>query len=109
MAVFRICLSVLAECLGALQDDGLLILVGEERWDGSGSGGLLEDVCNLTSPPPTLLKSLLDQAPHLTSPPSWSPPPLQEISKSNVVDDMVSSNSLLYKPGEHPDHVVVIK
>ena len=43
-------------------------------------------------------------APHL--PP---PPPPQEISKSNVVDDMVSSNSLLYKPGEHPDHVVVIK
>ena len=34
---------------------------------------------------------------------------LQEISKSNVVDDMVASNPLLYKPGEHPDHVVVIK
>jgi myo-inositol-1-phosphate synthase len=33
----------------------------------------------------------------------------QEISKSNVVDDMVASNSILYKPGEHPDHVVVIK
>eukprot|EP00199_Chlamydomonas_sp_CCMP681_P000814 CAMPEP_0119109628 /NCGR_PEP_ID=MMETSP1180-20130426/21409_1 /TAXON_ID=3052 ORGANISM="Chlamydomonas cf sp, Strain CCMP681" /NCGR_SAMPLE_ID=MMETSP1180 /ASSEMBLY_ACC=CAM_ASM_000741 /LENGTH=507 /DNA_ID=CAMNT_0007095493 /DNA_START=62 /DNA_END=1585 /DNA_ORIENTATION=+ len=33
----------------------------------------------------------------------------KEISKSNVVDDMVSSNSLLYAPGEHPDHVVVIK
>ena len=33
----------------------------------------------------------------------------QEISKSNVVDDMVASNPLLYKPGEHPDHVVVIK
>ena len=33
----------------------------------------------------------------------------KEISKSNVVDDMVSSNSILYKPGEHPDHVVVIK
>jgi myo-inositol-1-phosphate synthase len=30
----------------------------------------------------------------------------KEISKSNVVDDMVSSNSILYKPGEHPDHVV---
>lgn len=26
-----------------------------------------------------------------------------------VVDDMVESNSLLYKPGEHPDHCVVIK
>ena len=24
-------------------------------------------------------------------------------------DDMVASNELLYKPGEHPDHVVVIK
>jgi len=34
---------------------------------------------------------------------------LQEISKSNVVDDMVQSNSILYKPGEHPDHTVVIK
>eukprot|EP00292_Cryptomonas_paramecium_P006516 CAMPEP_0113693394 /NCGR_PEP_ID=MMETSP0038_2-20120614/19638_1 /TAXON_ID=2898 /ORGANISM="Cryptomonas paramecium" /LENGTH=491 /DNA_ID=CAMNT_0000615457 /DNA_START=197 /DNA_END=1668 /DNA_ORIENTATION=- /assembly_acc=CAM_ASM_000170 len=33
----------------------------------------------------------------------------KEISKSNVVDDMVGSNGLLYKPGEHPDHVVVIK
>ncbi len=31
----------------------------------------------------------------------------QEISKSNVVDDMVASNSLLYGPGEHPDHCVV--
>ncbi len=33
----------------------------------------------------------------------------KEISKSNVVDDMVSSNSILYKDGEHPDHIVVIK
>jgi len=33
----------------------------------------------------------------------------KEISKSNVVDDMVASNSILYGPGEHPDHVVVIK
>ncbi|KAJ3645891.1 hypothetical protein Zmor_023513 [Zophobas morio] len=33
----------------------------------------------------------------------------KEISKSNVVDDMVDSNEILYKPGEKPDHVVVIK
>lgn len=33
----------------------------------------------------------------------------KEISKSNVVDDMVNANGLLYKPNEHPDHVVVIK
>lgn len=33
----------------------------------------------------------------------------KEISKSNVVDDMVASNQLLFKPGEHPDHTVVIK
>ncbi|KAL4068694.1 hypothetical protein V8B97DRAFT_2008624 [Scleroderma yunnanense] len=44
----------------------------------------------------------------------------KEISKSNVVDDMVNANRLLYKPpaanatgkaakGEHPDHIVVIK
>lgn len=33
----------------------------------------------------------------------------KEISKKNVVDDMVDSNSILYKPNEHPDHVVVIK
>ncbi|KNC76882.1 inositol-3-phosphate synthase [Sphaeroforma arctica JP610] len=33
----------------------------------------------------------------------------KEISKSNVVDDMVAMNSILYKEGEHPDHVVVIK
>jgi myo-inositol-1-phosphate synthase len=33
----------------------------------------------------------------------------KEISKSNVVDDMVASNCILYDEGEHPDHVVVIK
>jgi len=33
----------------------------------------------------------------------------KEISKSNVVDDMVASNPLLYSSGEHPDHTVVIK
>ncbi|XP_056598287.1 inositol-3-phosphate synthase 1-A-like [Triplophysa dalaica] len=33
----------------------------------------------------------------------------KEISKSNVVDDMVRSNPILYKPGERPDHCVVIK
>ncbi|XP_037948629.1 inositol-3-phosphate synthase-like [Teleopsis dalmanni] len=33
----------------------------------------------------------------------------KEISKSNVVDDMVASNNILYKPNEHPDHIVVIK
>lgn len=33
----------------------------------------------------------------------------KEISKSNVVDDMVASNRILYQKGEHPDHVVVIK
>jgi myo-inositol-1-phosphate synthase len=33
----------------------------------------------------------------------------KEISKSNVVDDMVGSNKILYKPNEHPDHCVVIK
>ncbi|XP_029316403.1 inositol-3-phosphate synthase 1-A-like [Cottoperca gobio] len=33
----------------------------------------------------------------------------KEISKSNVVDDMVKSNPILYRPGENPDHCVVIK
>lgn len=33
----------------------------------------------------------------------------KEISKSNVVDDMVEANSVLYKKDEHPDHCVVIK
>lgn len=33
----------------------------------------------------------------------------KEISKSNVVDDMVNSNRILYEDGEHPDHCVVIK
>jgi len=33
----------------------------------------------------------------------------KEISKSNVVDDMVASNPILYKESEHPDHTVVIK
>jgi len=34
----------------------------------------------------------------------------KEISKSNVVDDMIASNSVLYPtPDDKPDHVVVIK
>uniref|UniRef100_A0A8C5GHT8 inositol-3-phosphate synthase n=1 Tax=Gouania willdenowi TaxID=441366 RepID=A0A8C5GHT8_GOUWI len=33
----------------------------------------------------------------------------KEISKSNVLDDMVRSNPVLYQPGEKPDHCVVIK
>lgn len=33
----------------------------------------------------------------------------KEISKSNVVDDMVASNNILYEEKEHPDHCVVIK
>ena len=33
----------------------------------------------------------------------------KEISKSNVVDDMVASNGNLYSNGEHPDHTIVIK
>uniref|UniRef100_A0A2K5VLC4 Inositol-3-phosphate synthase 1 n=1 Tax=Macaca fascicularis TaxID=9541 RepID=A0A2K5VLC4_MACFA len=33
----------------------------------------------------------------------------KEVSKSNVVDDMVQSNPVLYAPGEEPDHCVVIK
>ncbi|XP_069042129.1 inositol-3-phosphate synthase 1-A [Lepisosteus oculatus] len=33
----------------------------------------------------------------------------KEISKSNVVDDVVQSNRMLYPDGEKPDHCVVIK
>ena len=33
----------------------------------------------------------------------------KEISKSDVVKDIVKSNPILYKKDEHPDHVVVIK
>jgi len=33
----------------------------------------------------------------------------KEISKSNVIDDLVASNEILFKNGEHPDHTVVIK
>ncbi|XP_041466381.1 inositol-3-phosphate synthase 1-A-like [Lytechinus variegatus] len=33
----------------------------------------------------------------------------KEISKSNVVDDMVASNPILYPDGKKPDHCVVIK
>ena len=33
----------------------------------------------------------------------------KEISKSNVVDDMVAANTILYNKDEHPDHTVVIK
>ena len=33
----------------------------------------------------------------------------KEISKSNVVDDMVASNGIMFEKDEHPDHTVVIK
>lgn len=33
----------------------------------------------------------------------------KEITKTNVVDDMVEANHLLYEKGERPDHLVVIK
>ncbi|KAG5460312.1 MAG: myo-inositol-1-phosphate synthase, partial [Olpidium bornovanus] len=33
----------------------------------------------------------------------------KEVSKSNVVDDMVAANNVLYAEGERPDHLVVIK
>ena len=33
----------------------------------------------------------------------------KEASKSNVVDDMIASNRILYKEAETPDHTVVIK
>jgi len=33
----------------------------------------------------------------------------KEISKSNVIDDVIESNSILYSKGEKIDHVVVIK
>jgi len=33
----------------------------------------------------------------------------KEVSKSNVVDDMVESNKILFDNDENPDHVVVIK
>lgn len=33
----------------------------------------------------------------------------KEISKSNVIDDVVRSNKMLFKDGETPDHCVVIK
>lgn len=33
----------------------------------------------------------------------------KEISKSNVVDDVVNSNKMLYSMDESPDHCVVIK
>jgi len=33
----------------------------------------------------------------------------KEISKSDVVNDMIASNALLYAEDEHPDHCVVIK
>lgn len=31
-----------------------------------------------------------------------------QISKSNVVDDMVESNRILYEPKEKPDHIVSV-
>ena len=33
----------------------------------------------------------------------------KEISKTNVVDDVVNSNKILYSMDEKPDHCVVIK
>jgi myo-inositol-1-phosphate synthase len=33
----------------------------------------------------------------------------KQISKSSVIDDIVSLNPILYEGGQHPDHIVVIK
>lgn len=43
---------------------------------------------------------------NLSAPPQFRS---KEISKTNVVDDVVSTNTILYPNGEHPDHTVVIK
>eukprot|EP00760_Papus_ankaliazontas_P028138 PhM_4_TR3552/c0_g1_i1/m.98927/K01858/INO1, ISYNA1; myo-inositol-1-phosphate synthase len=43
---------------------------------------------------------------NLSNPPQFRS---KEITKSNVVDDMVSSNKVLYAEGERPDHCIVIK
>ncbi|XP_059016522.1 inositol-3-phosphate synthase 1 isoform X2 [Mustela lutreola] len=43
---------------------------------------------------------------NLSAPPQFRS---KEVSKSSVVDDMVQSNPVLYRPGEEPDHCVVIK
>lgn len=40
---------------------------------------------------------------NLSAPPQFRS---KEVSKSNVVDDMVQSNPVLYAPGEKPDHCV---
>lgn len=40
---------------------------------------------------------------NLSAPPQFRS---KEVSKSNVVDDMVQSNPVLYAPGEEPDHCV---
>lgn len=45
----------------------------------------------------------------MTSKPLFYKFVVSQISKSNVVDDVVASNSILYKEGEKPDHCVVIK
>ena len=43
---------------------------------------------------------------NLSAPPQFRS---KEISKTNVVDDVVSTNRVLYQKNEHPDHTVVIK
>merc|ERR1711902_2457 len=43
---------------------------------------------------------------NLSAPPQFRS---KEISKSNVVDDVVNSNKILYSVNEAPDHCVVIK
>lgn len=40
---------------------------------------------------------------NLSAPPQFRS---KEVSKSSVVDDMVQSNPVLYRPGEKPDHCV---
>eukprot|EP00106_Octopus_bimaculoides_P008131 XP_014775573.1 PREDICTED: inositol-3-phosphate synthase 1-B-like [Octopus bimaculoides] len=40
---------------------------------------------------------------------TWHKARSKEVSKSNVVDDMVKSNPILYKGKDSPDHTVVIK
>eukprot|EP00171_Calliarthron_tuberculosum_P009813 IDg9813t1 len=42
----------------------------------------------------------------LTDEVMWKP---KSASKSRVIEDIVDSNGVLYKPGDSPDHVVVVK
>ncbi|NXR64094.1 INO1A synthase, partial [Rhadina sibilatrix] len=94
---------------------GLKVCVGSRRGvEGGGCPHLQGTAGDLPTPPhPAQTKSIVsynhlgnNDGKNLSAPQQFRS---KEISKSNVVDDTVQANPILYGPQDKPDHCVVIK